>query len=226
MSRKDGDLRPNKTLDFGSKARGKPKADDQEIPHSHIPSEIALRVKALETVLTEKKLIDPAALDEVVDRYKNKVGPQNGAKVVAKAWVDSDYKKRLLEDGSSAIAELGLLGQQGEHMVVVENTDEIHNLVVCTLCSCYPWPTLGLPPTWYKSSAYRSRAVSEPRAVLREFGVYLPDSVEVHVWDSTAEMRYLVLPKQPVGTEHLDEEELSKLVTRDAMIGVALCEGE
>jgi len=217
MSRNDGNVTANKRTD-SSVNKSYPKNDE----HSHVPSEIALRVKALETVLTEKKLIDPAALDEVVDRYKNKVGPQNGAKVVAKAWVDSDYKQRLLEDGSSAIAELGLLGQQGEHMIVVENTDEIHNLVVCTLCSCYPWPTLGLPPTWYKSSAYRSRAVSEPRAVLREFGVYLPDSVEVHVWDSTAEMRYLVLPRQPVGTEHLDEEELSKLVTRDAMIGVAL----
>ena len=141
-----------------------------------MPSDIALRVKALESVLTEKNLIDPSALDKVVDRYKNKVGPQNGAKVVAKAWVDADYKRRLLKDGSSAIAELGLLGQQGEHMVVVENTQEIHNLVVCTLCSCYPWPTLGLPPTWYKSSAYRSRAVIEPRKVLKEFGVSLPDS--------------------------------------------------
>ena len=222
MSRNDKNLPSNKASDANSISRKGLKTDDHVDTHSHLPSDIALRVKALETVLTEKKLIDPAALDEVVDRYKNKVGPQNGAKVVAKAWVDSDYKQRLLEDGSSAIAELGLLGQQGEHMIVVENTDEIHNLVVCTLCSCYPWPTLGLPPTWYKSSAYRSRAVSEPRAVLREFGVYLPDSVEVHVWDSTAEMRYLVLPRQPVGTEHLDEEELSKLVTRDAMIGVAL----
>ena len=193
-----------------------------ERSHSHVPSDVALRVKALETVLTEKKLIDPSALDEVVDRYKNKVGPQNGAKVVAKAWVDLDFKRRLLEDGSSAIAELGLLGQQGEHMVVLENTQDIHNLVVCTLCSCYPWPTLGLPPTWYKSSAYRSRAVIEPRAVLKEFGVSLSESVEVRVWDSTAEMRYLVLPRQPSGTEHLGEEELSKLVTRDSMIGVAV----
>ena len=157
-----------------------------------------------------------------MDRYQNQVGPQNGAKIVAKAWIDSDYKERLLKDGSSAIAELGLLGQQGEHMVVVENTQEVHNLVVCTLCSCYPWPTLGLPPTWYKSSAYRSRAVIEPRKVLKEFGVNLPDSTEVRVWDSTAEMRYLVLPKQPRGSEHLDEAELSKLVTRNSMIGVEI----
>ena len=192
------------------------------ISHSHVPSDISLRVKALETVLTQKKLIDPEALDKVVDRYQNQVGPQNGAKIVAKAWTDSDYKERLLKDGSSAIAELGLLGQQGEHMVVVENTQEVHNLVVCTLCSCYPWPTLGLPPTWYKSSAYRSRAVIEPRKVLQEFGVNLPDSTEVRVWDSTAEMRYLVLPERPNGTEHLDEIELSKLVTRNSMIGVEI----
>ena len=221
MSRNDGNLPPDKATDF-SIVESRRANDERGDKHSHVPSDIALRVKALESVLTEKKLIDPSVLDEVVDRYKNKVGPQNGAKVVAKAWIDLDYKKRLLEDGSSAIAELGLLGQQGEHMVVVENTQNIHNLVVCTLCSCYPWPTLGLPPTWYKSSAYRSRAVSEPRAVLREFGVDLPDSLEVRVWDSTAEMRYLVLPRQPVGTEHLGEEELSKLVTRDAMIGVAV----
>ena len=192
------------------------------ISHSHVPSDISLRVKALETVLAQKKIIDPEVLDKVVDRYQNQVGPQNGAKIVAKAWVDSDYKERLLKDGSSAIAELGLLGQQGEHMVVVENTQQIHNLVVCTLCSCYPWPTLGLPPTWYKSSAYRSRAVIEPRKVLKEFGVNLPDSTEVRVWDSTAEMRYLVLPERPNGTEHLDEIELSKLVTRNSMIGVEI----
>ena len=222
MSGEDEDVVKNDRRLDSNMADQKVVKTNYESPHSHVPADVALRVKALETVLAEKNLIDPSALDEVVDLYKNKVGPQNGAKVVAKAWVDLDFKKRLLEDGSSAIAELGLLGQQGEHMIVLENTQEIHNLVVCTLCSCYPWPTLGLPPTWYKSSAYRSRAVSEPRAVLREFGVYLPDSVEVHVWDSTAEMRYLVLPRQPVGTEHLDEEELSKLVTRDAMIGVAL----
>ena len=224
MSRNDGNLPPTKTAD-SSVIKDNPTSEEQGNKHSHVPSHIALRVKALETVLTEKNLIDPSALDEVVDRYKNKVGPQNGAKVVAKAWVDSDYKRRLLKDGSSAIAELGLLGQQGEHMVVVENTQDIHNLVVCTLCSCYPWPTLGLPPAWYKSSAYRSRAVIEPRAVLKEFGVSLSDSVEVRVWDSTAEMRYLVLPRQPSGTEHLGEEELSKLVTRDSMIGVAVLGG-
>ena len=217
MRRNDGNEPAHKNTDF-KVDEGKPKDDE----HSHVPSDIALRVKALESVLTEKNLIDPNVLDEVVDRYKNKVGPQNGAKVVAKAWVDSDFKRRLLEDGSSAIAELDLLGQQGEHMVVVENTQDIHNLVVCTLCSCYPWPTLGLPPAWYKSSAYRSRAVIEPRAVLKEFGVSLSESVEVRVWDSTAEMRYLVLPRQPSGTEHLGEEELSKLVTRDSMIGVAV----
>ena len=192
------------------------------ISHSHVPSDISLRVKALETVLTQKKLIDPEALDKVVDRYQNQVGPQNGAKIVAKAWTDSEYKRRLLDNGSSAIAELGMLGQQGEHMVVVENTSYTHNLVVCTLCSCYPWPTLGLPPTWYKSSAYRSRAVIEPRKVLQEFGVNLPDSTEVRVWDSTAEMRYLVLPKRPNGSEHLDIIELSKLVTRNSMIGVEI----
>lgn len=192
------------------------------ISHSHVPSDISLRVKALETVLAQKKIIDSEVLDKVVDLYQNRVGPQNGAKIVAKAWTDSDYKEHLLRDGSSAIAELGLLGQQGEHMVVVENTQEIHNLVVCTLCSCYPWPTLGLPPTWYKSSAYRSRAVIEPRKVLKEFGVNLPDSTEVRVWDSTAEMRYLVLPTQPYGSEHLDEAELSKLVTRNSMIGVEI----
>ena len=222
MSGEDEDVVKNDRRLDSNMADQKVVKTNYESPYSHVPADLALRVKALETVLAEKNLIDPSALDEVVDLYKNKVGPQNGAKVVAKAWVDLDFKKRLLEDGSSAIAELGLLGQQGEHMVVLENTQEIHNLVVCTLCSCYPWPTLGLPPTWYKSSAYRSRAVSEPRAVLKEFGVSLSESVEVRVWDSTAEMRYLVLPRQPSGTEHLGEEELSKLVTRDAMIGVAL----
>ena len=222
MSRDDKELSRNKRASRGVAVGQKLPNKYDESSHSHVPPDIALRVKALETVLAEKNLIDPAVLDEVVDRYKNKVGPQNGARVIARAWVDSDYKRRLLEDGSSAIAELGLLGQQGEHMVVVENTQDIHNLVVCTLCSCYPWPTLGLPPTWYKSSAYRSRAVLEPRSVLREFGVNLAESVEVRVWDSTAEMRYLVLPKQPVGTEHLKEVDLSKLVTRDSMIGVAV----
>jgi len=190
--------------------------------HQTVPSDIALRVKALETVLTEKNLIDPSALDEVVDQYENRIGPQNGAKVVAKAWVDSDYKIRLLDDGTAAIGELDLLGRQGEHMIVVENTAKVHNLVVCTLCSCYPWPTLGLPPTWYKSSAYRARAVIEPRAVLLEFGLEISDETEIRVWDSTAEMRYLVLPRRPEGAEDMNEEELADIVTRDSMIGVAV----
>ena len=179
-------------------------------------------MKALETVLTEKNLVDPSVLDEVVDRYENRIGPQNGAKVVAKAWVDSDYKARLLDDGTAAIGELDLLGTEGEHMVVVENTAEVHNLVVCTLCSCYPWPTLGLPPAWYKSSAFRARAVIEPRAVLREFGLEVSDETEIRVWDSTAEMRYLVLPRRPEGAEDMNESELADVVTRDSMIGVAI----
>ena len=198
-------------------------AQDQEsADHQHAPSDIALRVKALETVLTEKNLVDPSVLDEVVDRYENRIAPQNGAKVVAKAWVDSDYKARLLDDGTAAIGELDLLGTEGEHMVVVENTAEVHNLVVCTLCSCYPWPTLGLPPTWYKSSAFRARAVIEPRAVLREFGLEVSDETEIRVWDSTAEMRYLVLPRRPEGAEDMNESELADVVTRDSMIGVAI----
>ena len=199
------------------------KAQDAEnSDHQHVPSDIALRVKALETVLTGKNLVDPSVLDEVVDRYQNRIGPQNGAKVVAKAWVDSDYKARLLGDGSAAIGELDLLGRQGEHMIVVENTAKVHNLVVCTLCSCYPWPTLGLPPTWYKSSAYRARAVIEPRAVLLEFGLEISDETEIRVWDSTAEMRYLVLPRRPEGAEDMNESELADVVTRDSMIGVAI----
>ena len=196
--------------------------DAESADHQHVPSDIALRVKALETVLTEKNLLAPSALDEVVDQYENRIGPQNGAKVVAKAWVDSDYKARLLDDGTAAIGELDLLGNQGEHMVVVENTTEVHNLVVCTLCSCYPWPTLGLPPTWYKSSAYRARAVIEPRAVLLEFGLEVSDETEIRVWDSTAEMRYLVLPRRPEGAEDMNEKELADIVTRDSMIGVAV----
>ena len=222
MSAENNGLKSTPTRSKKSGSEQEIEKQGKGISHSHVPSDISLRVKALETVLAQKKIIDPEVLDKVVDRYQNQVGPQNGAKIVAKAWTDSDYKERLLKDGSSAIAELGLLGQQGEHMVVVENTQQIHNLVVCTLCSCYPWPTLGLPPTWYKSSAYRSRAVIEPRKVLKEFGVNLPDSTEVRVWDSTAEMRYLVLPKQPRGSEHLDEAQLSKLVTRNSMIGVEI----
>lgn len=182
---------------------------------------MTLRVKALESLLVEKGLVDPAALDALIDTYENKVGPRNGAQVVARAWTDPGYKKRLLANAPKAIAELGFLGTQGEHMVVVENTPQVHNMVVCTLCSCYPWPVLGLPPVWYKSAPYRSRAVIDPRGVLREFGLDLPAEVELRVWDSTAEVRYLVLPERPDGTENLTEQELAALVTRDSMIGVA-----
>jgi len=182
---------------------------------------MTLRVKALESLLVEKGLVDPAALDALVDTYENKVGPRNGAKVVARAWVDPTYKQRLLADATKAIAELGFLGAQGEHMVVLENTPRVHNIVVCTLCSCYPWPVLGLPPVWYKSAPYRSRAVIDPRGVLKEFGLELSPDVEVRVWDSTAELRYIVLPERPAGTEGMSEEALAALVTRDAMIGVA-----
>ena len=180
-----------------------------------------LRVRTLESLLVDKGLVDPAALDRLIDTYETKVGPRNGGRVVARAWTDPEYKKRLLENASAAIAELGFTGRQGEDMVVLENTSKVHNLVVCTLCSCYPWPVLGLPPVWYKSAPYRSRAVIDPRGVLREFGLDLPDDVEVRVWDSTAEVRYLVLPERPAGTEGMSEEELGALVTRDAMIGVA-----
>jgi nitrile hydratase len=189
--------------------------------HDNALSETALRVKALETLLVEKGLVDPAALDTMIDAYETKIGPRNGAKVVARAWTDPAYKQRLMEDATAAIAELGYSGAQGEHMVVVENTPDVHNLVVCTLCSCYPWPVLGLPPVWYKSSAYRSRAVIDPRGVLREFGLTVSDDVAVRVWDSTAEIRYLVLPERPAGTEGLSAEALEALVTRDTMIGTA-----
>jgi nitrile hydratase len=189
----------------------------------HIQAEIdaALRTKALETLLVEKGLITTDVIDEIVRLYERDIGPLNGAKVVAKAWHDPAYKQRLLENGTAAVAELGYSGKQGAEMVVLENTPTVHNVVVCTLCSCYPWPVLGLPPTWYKSFAYRSRVVREPRAVLREFGLALPESTEIRVWDSTSEVRYLVLPERPEGTEHLSEAELVPLVTRDAMIGVA-----
>src|SRR5216683_7483861 len=188
--------------------------------HQELPSDPALRVMALESLLVEKGLVDPAALDALIDAYEHKIGPRNGAQVVARAWVDPDYKKRLLTNATSAITELGYGGRSGDHMVVVENTPERHNLVVSTLCSCYPWAVLGLPPVWYKSAPYRSRAVIDPRGVLREFGLDLPDDVEVRVWDSTAELRYLVLPERPSGSEKLSEDELAALVTRDAMIGV------
>ena len=194
---------------------------DHDHDHQVVPSDLTLRVKALESLLVEKGLVDPAALDALIDTYEHKVGPRNGARVVARAWVDPAYKKRLMTDATAAIAELDYSGRQGEHMVVVENTPRLHNLVVCTLCSCYPWPVLGLPPVWYKSLPYRSRAVMDPRGVLREFGVELPEDVEVRVWDSTAEVRYLVLPERPAGSESLSEEALAALVTRDAMVGVA-----
>jgi nitrile hydratase subunit alpha len=192
-----------------------------EHDHQDIPSDPALRVKALESLLVEKGLVDPAALDVLVDTYENKIGPRNGARVVARAWADPAYKVRLLADAASAIAELGYTSGQGEHMVVVENGSTVHNLVVCTLCSCYPWPVLGLPPVWYKSAQYRSRAVIDPRGILAEFGTRIDEDVEVRVWDSTAELRYLVLPERPAGTEDFSEEQLAALVTRDAMIGVA-----
>jgi nitrile hydratase len=185
------------------------------------PSEMTLRVKALESLLVEKGLVDPAALDAIIETYEHKVGPRNGARVVARAWSDPAYRARLLDDATAAIAELGYGGRQGEHMIVVENTPRIHNMVVCTLCSCYPWPVLGLPPVWYKSSPYRSRAVIDPRGVLREFGLTLDPDVEIRVWDSTAEIRYLVLPERPPGTAGFSEEALAALVSRDAMIGVA-----
>jgi nitrile hydratase len=181
-----------------------------------------VRVRALQTVLSEKGYIDPAALDVLIDSYQTRIGPRNGARVVARAWTDDAYRRWLLEDGTAAIASLGYAGRQGEHMVVVENTPEYHNLVVCTLCSCYPWPVLGLPPTWYKSAPYRSRAVRDPRGVLADFGVDLPQHTEIRVWDSTAEIRYLVLPMQPKDTVGLPEEQLAELVTRDSMIGTGL----
>jgi nitrile hydratase subunit alpha len=191
------------------------------VTHAAKPeSEPANRVRALEAILTEKGLIEPKALDALVDTYEHKIGPRNGAKVVARAWVDPAFKQRLLTDATAAIKELGFSGLQGEDMVVVENTPEVHNLVVCTLCSCYPWPTLGLPPNWYKSAPYRARAISDPRSVLKEFGTELPETVEVRTWDTTAELRYLVLPERPPGTENMTEEQLAGLVTRDSMIGV------
>ncbi|HVI84596.1 MAG TPA: nitrile hydratase subunit alpha [bacterium] len=207
----------------GLRADDQDRNNDHDHDHGHqaVPSDVALRVKSLESLLVEKGLVDPAALDALVDTYEHKIGPRNGARVVARSWVDPAFKRRLLADATAAIAELGFGGAQGEHMRAVENTPTVHNLVVCTLCSCYPWSVLGLPPVWYKSAAYRSRAVIDPRGVLRELGLELPDHVEVRVWDSTAELRYLVLPERPGGTEGLSEQELAALVTRDAMVGVA-----
>ena len=204
--------------------------DDHDHPDHHHhqgheqdpPSDMTLRVKALESLLVEKGLVDPAALDAIIETYEHKVGPRNGARVVAKAWSDPAYKARLMADATAAITELGYGGRQGEHVVVVENTPGVHNMVVCTLCSCYPWPVLGLPPVWYKSAPYRSRAVIDPRGVLAEFGLTLPDETAVRVWDSTAEIRYLVLPERPPGTDGLDETALAALVSRDSMIGVAV----
>jgi nitrile hydratase len=197
-------------------------SDHHHHDHDAPLPDTVLRVKALESLLTEKGLVDPEALDVLIDTYENKVGPRNGARVVARAWVDDAYRKRLLEDATSAIAEFGFKGRQSEHMVVLENTPKQHNMVVCTLCSCYPWAVLGLPPVWYKSSPYRARAVMDPRGVLAEFGVELADDVEIRVWDSTAEIRYLVLPERPANTEGMDEQALAELVTRDSMIGVGL----
>ncbi|SMP23882.1 nitrile hydratase [Shimia sagamensis] len=197
---------------------------DHDHPHSHLPSDPALRVKALETLLTNKGLVNPAALDEIIDLYQNKIGPQNGAKVVAKMWRDPEFHKQMVEDPMPVLQQMGLYGRQGEHMVFVENTDDVHNMVVCTLCSCYPWPLLGIPPGWYKSDAYRARSVREPRAVLAEFGVTLSAGQKVRVWDSTAEVRYLVVPQRPIGTEGFSQEELAALVSRDSMIGTALAQ--
>ena len=199
--------------------------DDHEGHHHPLPkSELELRAEALEALLAEKGLVSTDAIDAVVELYENDIGPQNGARVIARAWVDPEYRARLLSDGSSAIAELGFGGVEGEHMVVVENTPDVHNVIVCTLCSCYPWPVLGLPPTWYKSEAYRARIVAEPRRVLGEFGLELDPDIDLRVWDSSAEVRYLVLPERPEGTDDWSEEQLAALVSRDAMIGVARVE--
>ena len=195
---------------------------DHDQHHPGELPEMERRVRALRTVLAEKGYIDPAALDVLIDTYETKIGPRNGARVVARAWVDAAFRQWLLDDATAAIASLGYSGRQGEHMVAVENTESRHNLVVCTLCSCYPWPVLGLPPTWYKSAPYRARAVKDPRGVLADFGVTLPPSTEIRVWDSTAEVRYLVIPRRPEGTDHFTEEQLAALVTRDSMIGTGL----
>ena len=190
--------------------------------HTQPPVDIELRVRALESLLQEKGLIDPAALDELIDTYEHKVGPRNGAQVVARAWSDPEYKRRLMENATAAIAELGFSGIQGEDMLVVENTPDVHNVTVCTLCSCYPWPVLGLPPVWYKSAPYRSRIVIDPRGVLAEFGLHIPENKEIRVWDSSAELLYLVLPERPAGTEGWSEAQLSELITRDSMIGTGV----
>ena len=207
------------TASLGADAHAEEHADEHE--HQTVPSDLTLRVKALESLLVEKGLVDPAALDALVEIVERKVGPHDGARVVARAWIDPEYKQRLLTNAPAAIAELGYTSGEGDHMLAIENTARVHNLVVCTLCSCYPWTLLGLPPTWYKSNAYRSRAVIDPRGILREFGTDVSDDVEVRVWDSTAELRYLVIPERPPGTEQMTEQELASLVTRDAIVGVA-----
>ena len=189
--------------------------------HSEL-SDVERRVRALETLMTQKGYIDPAALDVLIDTYQTKIGPRNGARVVARAWVDSAFRDRLMRDATAAIAELGYSGRQGEHVIALANAPGRHNIVVCTLCSCYPWPVLGLPPAWYKSAPYRSRVIRDPRGVLAEFGVTLPASTQIRVWDSTAEVRYLVIPERPAGTDGLSEEALAALVTRDSMIGTGL----
>jgi nitrile hydratase len=196
---------------------------DHHHDHEHSElSETELRVRALESILTEKGYVDPAALDELIQTYETKVGPRNGARVIARAWSDPAYRVRLLADATPAILEFGYAGRQGEHIIAVENTPDLHNMVVCTLCSCYPWPVLGLPPVWYKAAPYRSRAVKDPRGVLRDFDVTLPETTKIKVWDSTAEIRYLVVPQRPAGTEGMSEEQLADLVTRDSMIGTGL----
>ena len=204
-------------------ADGKGPKQDHHHGHDHDAEEkgLALRVKTLETLLVEKGLVDPAALDRFVEEYETRIGPKNGARVVARAWTDPAFKQRLLTDATAAIRELGLSGLQGENMVAVENTERVHNVIVCTLCSCYPWPVLGLPPVWYKSAAYRSRVVKEPRGVLQEFGLEIPSGTEVRVWDSSAEIRYMVVPRRPAGTDNLSEAALAALVTRDGMVGTA-----
>jgi nitrile hydratase subunit alpha len=190
--------------------------------HTRVPSGAALRVKALESLLEEKGLIDPGALDKIIDHFENQIGPRNGAHVVARAWTNEAFHKRLLANATAAVAELGYGGPEGGHLIAVENTPRVHNLVVCTLCSCYPWPVLGIPPAWYKSFAYRSRAVRDPRGLLKEFGLEIPAQVEVRVWDSSAEQRYIVIPQRPAGTQGLSEAQLAELVTRDSMVGTAI----
>ncbi|QFT60498.1 High-molecular weight cobalt-containing nitrile hydratase subunit alpha [Sulfitobacter sp. THAF37] len=217
-----GGLRVMDNCDMLRQCLHMPHDHDSDDPHALLPPDPALRVRALETLLTRKGLIDPAALDEIIDTYENRIGPRNGARVVARAWADAGFRADLMQDATAVVADMGFFGRQGEHIMAVENTATQHNMVVCTLCSCYPWPLLGIPPGWYKSDAYRARVVREPRRVLADFGVELPPETAVRVWDSTAEMRYLVIPRRPEGTEGMDEDALMALVSRDSMIGTAL----